>query len=160
LDSAVTDLPDDRALSRALGEEIRRAREAHGWTREELSARLPSGIGERTVLSYEHGIRHLSVIRLIEIGRAVGVDAATLLSRALQRARDHVETITLRVDLNRLQRDKTCAFQTMIPWVRNTLNEHPDGVAEVEPVVVRNLALFIGCTHRELADHLAGFAPE
>ena len=48
-----------KAVSRAMGEELRRAREARGWSRDYLVSRLPSGIGDRTLLSYEHGTRHL-----------------------------------------------------------------------------------------------------
>jgi ribosome-binding protein aMBF1 (putative translation factor) len=45
----------NKMISRAIGEELRRAREASGLTLAQLSARLPSGVGERTLLSYEHG---------------------------------------------------------------------------------------------------------
>lgn len=41
-----------RTISRAIGEELRRAREATGWSRGQLVAQLPSGIGDRTLLSY------------------------------------------------------------------------------------------------------------
>lgn len=94
----------DKMISRALGEELRRTREARGWSRTQLVERLPSGIGERTLLSYEHA-----------------------------------------------------TFRPLNEWARNTLNECPDGIVEVEPVVVRNLALFIGCTHQRLASYLARF---
>jgi ribosome-binding protein aMBF1 (putative translation factor) len=43
----------DKVISRAIGEELRRAREAAGWSRLQLVSRLPSGIGDRTLLSYE-----------------------------------------------------------------------------------------------------------
>jgi hypothetical protein len=33
-------------------------------------------------------------------------------------------------------------------------------VVEVDPAVVRNLALFIGCSHHDLAAYLAWFIPE
>jgi len=48
----------------------------------------------------------------------------------------------------------------MRQWARNTLNEHPDGIVEIESAVVRNLALFIGCSHKALAKYLARFTPE
>ena len=40
-------------FSRILGDELRRLRESHGWSRAEFIKRLPSGIGERTQLAYE-----------------------------------------------------------------------------------------------------------
>lgn len=153
------ELPD-KVISRALGEELRRAREACGWSRWQLVARLPSGIGDRTLLSYEHGTRHLSMVRFIEICWALGVDSATLHARALQRARIHMETMNLQVDVRHLLRDETPAFRPMAQWARNALNEHPDGVVFVEPAVVRNLALFVGCPRSDLVDYLARFVPE
>jgi transcriptional regulator with XRE-family HTH domain len=150
----------DRVVSRAVGEELRRAREALGWSRGQLAARLPSGIGERTLLSYEHGTRHFTVLRLIEIARVLGVDGPTLLARGLQRARVYVESMTLHVDLRRLLLDNNNVFRPMAQWARNTLNEHPAGVVEVEPAVVRNLALFVGCPREDLANYLARFTPD
>src|SRR3954447_2908080 len=96
----------DEVVSRALGEELRRTREGLGWSRLQLVARLPSGIGDRTLLSYEHGTRHLTVLRLIELGRAMMVDAPTLLARGLQQARIYVEQLPLTVDLNALLHDQ------------------------------------------------------
>lgn len=154
--------PSDKIISRAIGEELRRAREACGWSRAQLVARLPSEIGDRTLLSYEHGTRHLTLIRFIEICRAMGVDSAALHSRALQRARLHLETMNLHIDLWALLRDcnDNTAFRPMIQWARNSLNEHPEGVMEIPPVVVRNLALFVGCPRQDLANYLAQFVPD
>jgi transcriptional regulator with XRE-family HTH domain len=150
----------DKVISRAIGEELRRAREAHGWSRLQLVERLPSGIGDRTLLSYEHGLRHPTVLRLIEIGHALEVAAPTLLARGLQRARIHVENLPLAVDLNALLHDENTAFRPMVQWARNTLNEHPNGVVEIEAPVVRHLALFVGCAHLDLANYLARFLPD
>lgn len=150
----------DKVVSRAVGEELRRAREALGWSRGQLVARLPSGIGERTLLSYEHGTRHFTVLRLVEIARALGVDGPTLLTRGLQRARVYLEAMTLHVDLRQLLCDNNNVFRPMVQWARNTLNEHPEGVVEVEPAVVRNLALFVGCPSQDLANYLARFTPD
>lgn len=153
--------PSDKVISRALGEELRRAREACGWSRLQLVSQLPSGIGDRTLLSYEHGARHLTVLRFIEICRAMGVDSATLHARALQRARIHVETMNLQVDVRELLRDCNTngKFRPMVQWARNTLNEHPEGVVEVQPAAVRNLALFVGCPCPDLTSYLAQFVP-
>lgn len=147
----------DKVISRALGEELRQAREERGWSRLQLVARLPSGIGDRTLLSYEHGTRHLTALRLIEICQELSTDAPALMRRALQRAQIHLENLALQVDLRWLIKDESDTYRPMVQWARNALNEHPDGVAEVEPAVVRNLALFLGCTHEQLGRYLAGF---
>jgi transcriptional regulator with XRE-family HTH domain len=150
----------EKTISRAIGEELRRAREATGWSRGQLVARLPSGIGDRTLLSYEHGTRHLTVIRLIELCRELGVAAPTLLNQALQRARIHLQNLVLQIDLQHLLNDKNEKFRPMHQWARNKLNENPDGVVELPPSSVRELATFVGCPYQDLANHLAKFIPE
>jgi transcriptional regulator with XRE-family HTH domain len=156
----VQDEVAEKAISRALGEELRRAREAKGWSRAQLVARLPSGIGDRTLLSYEHGTRHLTVLRFIELCRALGVAAPTLLTQALQRARIHLQNLVLRIDLRYLLNDRSDPFRPMHQWARNKLNENPGAVVELPPSSVRELATFTGCTFKELANHLARFQPE
>jgi len=150
----------ERVISRAIGEELRRAREAMGWSRGHLVSRLPSGIGDRTLLSYEHGTRHLTALRLIELCRAMGVAAPTLLNQALQRARIHLQNLVLLVDLRLLLNDCNEKFRPMHQWARNKLNENPDGVVELPPASVRELATFVGCGYDELAGYLARFLPE
>lgn len=150
----------EKAISRAIGEELRRAREAKGWSRAQLVALLPSGIGERTLLSYEHGTRHLTVLRFIEICRAVGIAAPGLLNQALQRARIHLQNLALQVDLRFLLNDRSDKFRPMHQWARNKLNENPVGVVELSPSSVRELATFVGCGYEELAGWLARFLPE
>jgi hypothetical protein len=153
------ELPAD-TVSKAVGGELRRAREAQGWSRLQFVEQLPSGIGDRTLLSYEHGVRQLLLVRFAELSWALDIDPPTMFARGLQRARVRVENLTLHVDLRALLRDQRVTFQPLKQWARNMLNEHPDGVTQVEPVVVRNLASFIGCHHRNMADHLARFTPE
>lgn len=150
----------NRTISRAIGDELRRAREARGWSREQLVSQLPSGIGDRTLLSYEHGTRHLTVVRSIEICHALATDPPTLVRQALQRARINLANLTLRIDLRFLLHDESDTYRPMMQWARNALNQHPDGIMDIDPAVVRNLALFIGCRYRDLADYLARFIPE
>jgi transcriptional regulator with XRE-family HTH domain len=147
-------------VSRALGEELRSAREARGWSRQLLADRLPSGIGHRTILSYEHGSRHLTAVRFIEICGVLGFDPATLMRRALQRARINLENLTIRINLHALLVDENVLYRPMMQWARNTLNENSDGITEVEPVVVKHLAAFVGCSYLGLAKYLSRFAPD
>ncbi|TDV52460.1 helix-turn-helix domain-containing protein [Actinophytocola oryzae] len=150
----------DGRVNRAVGEELRRLREARGLSRAQFVGLLPSGIGDRTLLSYEHGTRQLTLMRFAELSWALEVEAPILFARGLQRARVLVEHLTLTVDLLALLVDTRVTFRPLAQWARNTLNEHPNGIVEVEPAVVRNLARFIGCSPRELADYLARFAPD
>ena len=150
----------DKALSRAIGHELRRAREAKGWSRAQLVECLPSGIGDRTLLSYEHGTRHLTVSRFLELCRALGVTAPTLLTQALQRARLELANLVLQVDLRSLVKDESTKFRPMTQWARNKLNKCPNGVAEIQPSSVEELANFVGYTYQELANYLARFTPD
>lgn len=147
-------------VGKAVGEELRRAREARGWTRLQLVEMLPSGIGDRTLLSYEHGTRQMTLSRFAELSWALAVDPPTMFARGLQRARVHVENLLLEVDLRALMCDERPTFRPLKQWARNVLNDHPDGVVFVEPAVVRHLASFIGCGNRELAEYFARFTPD
>ena len=150
------------AFAQAIGEELRRARETHGWSRAHLSRRLPSGYGDRTLLAYEHGLRNLLLQKLVELCVELRVGPGTVITRGLARAQLYLEHLSLHIDLNALLDDNSGSgtYGPMRQWGRNTLNEHPDGIAEIEPAVVRNLASFIGCSHKELAKYLARFTPE
>lgn len=162
-ENRLIDIRDEKtasAIARALGDELRRAREAGGWSRAQFVARLPSSLGDRTVLAYEHGLRQLTVLRLVELCQGAGVGATDVLGRALQQARITLANLTLRVDLRQLMEHKNETFRPMVQWARNKLNKCPDGVAELTPSAVIELADFMGCTHQDLATHLARFLPE
>jgi transcriptional regulator with XRE-family HTH domain len=134
----------ERTLSRAVGEELRRAREATGWSRLQLVSRLPSGIGDRTLLSYEHGTRHLTVLRFLELCRAMGFAAPTLLTQALQRAQLELTNLVIQVDVRALLHDDNAKFRPMVQWAKNKLNKFPEGVVELAPSSVEELADFVG----------------
>ena len=150
----------EKTISRAIGEELRRTREAQGWSRAQLVANLPSGIGDRTLLSYEHGTRHLTVLRFIELSRELGIAAPTLLNQAMQRSQIHLQNLVLQIDLRHMLNDRSDKFRPMHQWARNKLNETPEGIAELPPSSVRELATFVGCAYQELATYLARFIPE
>jgi transcriptional regulator with XRE-family HTH domain len=156
----VVDEVTSAAIARALGDELRRAREAHGWSRAQLVELLPSGIGERTLLSYEYGVRHLTIIRLLELAQALRLPASVLLAEALQRARIYLQNLVLRVDLRHLLRDTNMHYRPLSQWARNRLNDTSNGVIEVTPSGLRELAAFLGRTPAELSNYLAAFTPD
>lgn len=149
----------DRAFARILGQEIRRAREARGWTRAQLVERLPSGIGDRTLLSYEHGIRFLTVVRFVEICRALGVAASEILHKAMEKARD-LRAFSLRVNLRAVLRDKQDEFEPVRLWARNRLEDNPNTEVLLAPSTVREMAAVLGFSHGTLAAYLAEFTTE
>lgn len=78
------------AVVRGLGEELTERRVSRGLTREEAVALLLKtvgvDIGDRTLLSYEHGVRALTVRRFLELAAAYGVPAPLVLAEAIRRA--------------------------------------------------------------------------
>jgi transcriptional regulator with XRE-family HTH domain len=156
----VTDEVTASAIGRALGDELRRAREARGWSRAAFVKRLPSRIGDRTLLSYEHGMRQLTVLRLLELSQGLGVPASVIVAQALQRARLYLDNLVVRVDLRQVLQDTNVHYRPLVPWARNRLQGSPDGVIEVSPDGIRELAAVIGRTQREMAVYLAKFVPD
>jgi transcriptional regulator with XRE-family HTH domain len=150
----------NEAITRAIGDESRRTREARGWSRAQFVKRLPSGIGDRTLLAYEHGLRQITALRLIELCQGLEVDAPAVPGRALQRAQLHIETLPLKVDLRALVKDYSPVYRPRAQWAKNTLNEHPGGIAEITPEVIKDLALFMGRDKAQLAGYLARFLAE
>jgi transcriptional regulator with XRE-family HTH domain len=156
----VTDEVTASAIARALGDELRRAREARGWSRALFVKRLPSRIGDRTLLAYEHGSRQLTMLRLLELAQGLEVPASVIVAQALQRARLYLQNITVRVDLRQVLQQTNVHYRPLVPWARNRLHGSADGVIEVSPERVRELAAVMGRTHREMSAYLAQFTPE
>ncbi|MGX7829643.1 helix-turn-helix domain-containing protein [Actinokineospora sp. 24-640] len=92
-------------VARAVGQEIRRARSALGWTRADLVERMDSDMHVQTIASYEQGTRHCTVARLVEISRALGTVAPELFAFALQRAEIDLDRTGVRVDLHAITGD-------------------------------------------------------
>lgn len=149
-----------KVIRRAIGAELRLAREDKGWSRTQFSERLPSGVGDRTILSYEHGSRAYSVTRLIEMCHTLGISTAGVLTMAFQRVRIHLENLTLLVDLHALLEDETPKFLPLHRWARNKMNRQEANVVGVSPASVTEFADFVDCSHQEMANHLARFIPD
>ena len=150
----------DKAIARAIGEELRRARERKGLSRAQFVKELPSGIGDRTLLAYEHGLRQLTILRLVELSEGLRVPASIILAQALERARIHLENLVLRVDLRELLSDDNPHYRPMRQWAKNRLSQEPGGIVELTPAAVLELSAFLGRTHAELASYLSKFTPE
>lgn len=155
-------LPSARAIAGAIGQEIRRARSAIGWTRTDLVERLDSDIHIQTVAGYEQGVRHCTVARLVEICRALGVPAPELLALALQRAEIDLETTELRVDLHAIVRDEQPELTALRAWAHHRLRDDAEGTGTVklEPAAIEIMADFCQMSHSALLRHLSAFTPE
>ncbi|MGX7828022.1 helix-turn-helix domain-containing protein [Actinokineospora sp. 24-640] len=149
-------------VARAVGQEIRRARSAIGWTRAELVERLDSDLHVQTVAGYEQGIRHCTVARLVEISRALGSSAPELLALALQRAEIDLDHTGVRVDLHAIARDQRAELTPLRVWAQHRLEHDAEnsGVATLEPAVVENMAHFCQLPKTDMLTLLVDFTPD
>lgn len=154
-----TEDPVVEAISRALGDELRRVREGLGLSRDAFVSMLPSRIGARTLLAYEHGTRLLTVVRFLELCEGLKTPANDLLAEALQRAKLHLSHLKLRVDLNKVLRDRNMKYRPLVQWARNRLNHTPNGIIEVSPDAILELAAVVGHSQEDLRRHLCKFTP-
>lgn len=147
----------DRAFAKVLGREIRRAREARSWTRDQLADQLPSGIGDRALLSYEHGLRFPSVPRFAEICRVLGVAGSEVLRRAEVESGD-LSRHAVTVNMWAVQKDPTDGFSQVAEWARRRLLDADGQFLRLEPATVRELAAAFDLEHEALAAYLAEFS--
>jgi transcriptional regulator with XRE-family HTH domain len=152
----------EHAIARALGEEIRRSREAQGLNRAQLAERMPTDISAQALANYEYGIRQFSVVRLVEICDALDVPATDLLGLALQRAEIHPYTGHIQVDLRAVADDKHKELRPLRKWARNRLAQDLEGtgVARLSQAVIGELAIFMGMDRSEFVQQLLRFTPD
>ena len=81
------------ALLLQLGAVLREHRRARQWSRRELSRR--SGLSERFLADLEAGRGNISVLRLLELGKALGVRPDALLGAAVAAAAARFPTVAL-----------------------------------------------------------------
>jgi hypothetical protein len=99
-------------------------------------------------------------LRLLELSQGLEVPASVIVAQALQRARLYLQNITMRVDLRQVLQNTNVHYRPLVPWARNRLHDSADGVIEVSPDGVRELAAVMGRTHREMSTYLAKFTPD
>jgi transcriptional regulator with XRE-family HTH domain len=153
---------NNQVISQELGRRLRHLRESRGWTRPELARRLPSKITEHTLLTYEHGIRHLTFVRLVELCRALRVPTSDLVQVTMQQTGVDLEILSIRVDLRAVIRDDEAEFELVQRWAANRLADEPEGggVVRLIPDVVREMAAVVGCSHSTLVTYMVRFTPD
>ena len=72
--------PEDDALLRAIGQNLRKARLTKGWSQEQLS--FESGLHRTYVGAVERGERNITVINLRKLASVLGVKLSVLVKRA------------------------------------------------------------------------------
>jgi transcriptional regulator with XRE-family HTH domain len=114
---------DVATYQRVLGDEIRRLRKQRGWTRKDLNERLQSDISLQTLATYELGTRQVSVVRFVEICRALGELPHELLARVHERVFTDIPVGRIRVDLRKVVRDRTPELLPLRRWASGRLAE-------------------------------------
>ena len=149
-----------QAFTRALGEELRRARDHVGWSQAQLVARMPSDLHIKTLATYEQGARQCTVVRLLEICRTLSVSALDVLGRAMMRMEIDLQTVGLQVDLHAMLRDPRVELRPLRRWARNRLANNPmAGIARLDGGVVQEMAAMIGVSLSDLVHQLEMFTP-
>ncbi len=145
-------------ILKLIASEIRHLREAQTMTRLEFVARLPSGVGERTLLAYEKNLRALSMPRFLEICILGLQESPTdVLSRAITRSK-LVECQNIRVNLTLLAKDDAPRYRRAQEWAQNKLmDDKKRREAEITPGAMREFAVLMRCTTRNLAMYLTKF---
>lgn len=143
----------------ALGEELRRTRDDVGLTRAELVERTLTDLQVRTYATYEHGTRHCTVARFVEICAALGVAAPEVLELALQRAELHLRTIGMQVDLHALLRDRRSELRPLRRWAEARLKITKSGVVRLPTAVLEEMAVCLGFSRTQLIRLLVSFTP-
>jgi transcriptional regulator with XRE-family HTH domain len=116
---------------RVLGDEIRRLRKQRGWTRKDLNKRLQSEISLQTLATYELGTRQISVVRLVEICRALDELPQELIARVHERVFPDLPVGRIRVDLRKVVRDRQPELSTLRRWATDRLAAEPASRSEV-----------------------------
>lgn len=142
-----------------LGEELRRARETAGMSRDDVRARLEAQITDRTLYGYERGETGFSVLRFVSLCQAIGAEPAMVLELALQRAK--MDATALHVDLHAILNDERAELAPIRRWARNHLANDPTGVGVVRVSLdaIRQMAVMMDCPANRLVAHLYGFSP-
>ena len=151
----------DSVITRAVGAEIKRARQSVGLSRAELAERLPSEIHTRTLAAYEQGVRQFTVSRLVELCQTLGVAAPTVLGLALQRADIYLNR-SVRVDLRAILQDSRESLAPLRRWAEKRLRSNPGGstVIHLEPGTIQEMAILLDFSCADLMKYLSSFAPD
>ncbi|HEX6462498.1 MAG TPA: helix-turn-helix transcriptional regulator [Candidatus Saccharimonadales bacterium] len=150
----------DTLIIRAIGEELRRARQEKGWSIRILAGRMDMPVN--TYACYELGTRACPTHRLAEICRTLGVKPGELLDLALQRIETELHASGLSIDLDKLAATDHDLPSMLRQWAKNHLALAPDdsSVIQLNHEVIKEMATLLGLTIPNLGNLLREFSPE
>jgi len=169
------------AITRALGELLRRCREERGWTRDDLRrAMFPhvvdhegqedddKGVPHRaTIATWELGTRSITMIRFVQVCAALKVNPGDVVNQALDRVRPAAQLGVILIDGQKLARSTNPRLQRLKEWAasRNgrqfgALTSTAADVIEVPPAALGPLAALAKCNSSQLIDALRDLDPD
>jgi transcriptional regulator with XRE-family HTH domain len=158
--SGVSDEVTDEAVNKALGAELRAARDGLGLTRAAAVQGVSSGISAQTLANYEAGIRPMTLPRLVEICEALGVSAASLVVLALRRAGIEPDPHACVVDLSAVLA-QTVGRPPLARWAEKHLENAPStSIIELRGPAIREMAVLLDIPLIQLVQQLRSFAPQ
>lgn len=148
----------DSALTLALGDEMRRARERLDLDQADVARRMPDQPHAKTYASYEQGRRQCNVVRLYWIAAALETTAAELLLRAEMHLDVELAATGTIVDLQTLAADSEPG--PLRRWARDRLESYPGAtLARLDSVSLREMAVIFHMSITDLHRQLARFTP-
>lgn len=154
--------PGYAAVAKAIGIELRQARESRGWSRRDLVAKVSEEIHPQTLAMYERGDRQCTVGRLAELCSILGISTSATVGRALQRAEITLQTEGLDVDLHAIIKDKQPELLPLRRWARKRLEDMPgnEGIAHLAWAGSQEMATLFGIDHTTFVRQLITFVPQ
>lgn len=142
---------DAEVYQRLLGEELRKARRRRGLTRPELNGLMGNPVSVQTLATYEHGTRQCSVVRLVEVCRALGEPPQEVLARVNDRMM--VDEV-IRVDLARIAQSSAPELQPLRRWARVYLRSGKRATVRLGAPAIDQLAVVCGTGRDDVVELL------
>ncbi|MFD8497772.1 helix-turn-helix domain-containing protein [Amycolatopsis sp. NPDC059657] len=153
-------------VPKILGEEIRAARKARGWTRRRLRAemRQDKDLSLQTMATHELGTRQMTVTRLLQYCVALDLPVEELLGRVTARVRllRTRNDSRVMVDLAALACTADPRLSSLLRWASVRAKELParaQPIEALEPHAVEALAKVAGITPGQLTVALRELEP-
>lgn len=157
MDSTGPESSYDAAHRQALGNRLQSLRRSKGITAQQLCERLNDEIGPSTISSYEVGIRHMSVQRLVKICDCIGINAPDLLAQV---ARDLADASTIWVSAHLLTTTDIPELRPLRSWaIKRTAEPSVPRrqLVEFDPATIKDAAQLCGLSTEHLKELLESF---
>ena len=139
---------------RVLGDEVRKLRHHHGWTRDYWRQTCFPELSTQTLATYELGTRPMSVVRFALARESLGELPPEVMHRAYERIERDTERTAWNVDLVAASRLTDAELAPLRAWANLQLQAGPDKVKPLSRNAVHPLAALCGLDTDELLRRL------